>query len=286
MTPEQYCQQRAAASGSSFYYCVMFLAPPQRWAITALYACCREVDDVVDEATDERVARLKLDWWRTQVAIACGEPPPGEQPSLHPVTRALAPAIERHALPRVHLDEIIAGMQMDLDCNRYRSFDELRLYCHRVAGAVGLLSARIFGYREPATLEYADLLGIALQLTNIVRDVAEDARRNRIYLPTEDLDRFGVREDDLLCRRDGPEVRALVQFQIDRAQQHYELALRRLPEVDRHSQRTGLIMAAIYRTLLREIAAGGARVLVERTSLTPLRKLWIACRTAWTARVP
>ena len=286
MSPDQYCQQRAAASGSSFYYSFMFLPPAQRQAITALYAFCREVDDVVDETTDEAVARLKLDWWRAQIAVACGEPPPGEPPSPHPVTRALAPAIARHALPRVHLDEIVAGMQMDLDCNRYRSFDELRLYCHRVAGAVGLLSARIFGFRDEATLEYADLLGIALQLTNIVRDVAEDARRNRIYLPAEDLARFGVAEEDLLERRDGPAVRELMRFQIERANRHYDLALARLPEIDRRSQRTGLIMAAIYRTLLREIDAGGAAVLVERTSLTPLRKLWIACRTAWTARVP
>jgi len=281
LTPDQYCQQRTAASGSSFYYSFMFLPPDQRRAITALYAFCREVDDIVDEVSEDRVARLKLDWWRHQVAMAHGAAAPspaGESP--HPVTRALAPAIAAFSLPREPFDEIIDGMQMDLDYNRYDTFADLRLYCHRVAGAVGLLSARIFGYTNPATLVYADGLGIALQLTNIVRDVAEDARRNRIYLPLEDLARFGVAEDDLIGRRDGEAVRALVTFEIDRAEQHYADALAALPPEDRRAQRTGLIMAAIYRTLLGEIRAGGARVLSERTSLTPLRKLWIAWKTA------
>jgi 15-cis-phytoene synthase len=281
LTPDQYCQQRTAASGSSFYYSFMFLPPEQRRAITALYAFCREVDDVVDEVTEDRVARLKLDWWRHQVAMAHGEAAPapgGEAP--HPVTRALVPAIAAFSLPREPFDEIIDGMQMDLDYNRYDTFSDLRLYCHRVAGAVGLLSARIFGYTNPATLVYADGLGIALQLTNIVRDVAEDARRNRIYLPLEDLARFGVAEDELIHRRDGEAVRALVTFEIDRAEQHYADALAALPPEDRRAQRTGLIMAAIYRTLLGEIRAGGAKVLTERTSLTPLRKLWIAWKTA------
>lgn len=281
MTPDEYCQQRTAASGSSFYYSFMFLPPERRRAITALYAFCREVDDVVDEVTEDRVARLKLDWWRHQVALAFGAaaaPSDGEAP--HPVTRALGPAIAAFSLPRLPFDEIIDGMQMDLDYNRYETFADLRLYCHRVAGAVGLLSARIFGYSNPATLEYADRLGIALQLTNIVRDVAEDAHRNRIYLPLEDLTRFGVAEDDLVCRRDGPAVRELVIFEIDRAEQHYAEALALLPPEDRRAQRTGLIMAAIYRTLLAEIRDGGAKVLSERTSLTPLRKLWIAWKTA------
>ena len=281
MTPDEYCQQRTAASGSSFYYSFMFLPPERRRAITALYAFCREVDDVVDEVTEDRVARLKLEWWRHQVALAFGAaatPSDGEAP--HPVTRALGPAIAAFSLPRLPFDEIIDGMQMDLDYNRYETFTDLRLYCHRVAGAVGLLSARIFGYSNPATLEYADRLGIALQLTNIVRDVAEDAQRNRIYLPLEDLSRFGVAEDDLVRRRDGPAVRDLVTFQIDRAEQHYAEALALLPPEDRRAQRTGLIMAAIYRTLLAEIRDGGAKVLSERTSLTPLRKLWIAWKTA------
>ena len=281
MTPDQYCQQRAAASGSSFYYSFMFLPPEQRRAITALYAFCREVDDVVDEVSEDRVARLKLDWWRAQIGWAFApDPNAPEAQSQHPVTRALAPLLARFALPRGPFDEIIDGMQMDLDFNRYETFDDLRLYCHRVAGAVGLLSARIFGFSNERTLEYADTLGIALQLTNIVRDVAEDAQRNRIYLPLAELARFGVAEEDLIARRESPATQALFEFQIDRAEQHYEQALALLPAEDRRAQRTGLIMAAIYRTLLAEIRAGGARVLTERTSLTPLRKLWIAWKTA------
>ena len=281
MTPDEYCQQRTAASGSSFYYSFLFLPPEQRRAITALYAFCREVDDVVDEVTEDRVARLKLDWWRQQVALAfegAATAAGGETP--HPVTRALGPAIAAFSLPRLPFDEIIDGMQMDLDYNRYDTFTDLRLYCHRVAGAVGLLSARIFGYSNPSTLDYADRLGIALQLTNIVRDVVEDAQRNRIYLPLEDLTRFAVAEDDLIRRREGPAVQALITFEIDRAEQHYAEALALLPPEDRRAQRTGLIMAAIYRTLLAEIRAGGAKVLTERTSLTPLRKLWIAWKTS------
>ncbi|MBC7781932.1 MAG: phytoene/squalene synthase family protein [Proteobacteria bacterium] len=302
MTPDEYCQQRAAASGSSFYYSFMFLPALERRAITALYAFCREVDDVVDEVSDDAVARLKLAWWRNQIALAyeardaaraharsgtevrtgggSGSVPPVAAEPLHPVTRALAPMLERFDLPRAVFDEIIDGMQMDLDFNRYDTFADLRLYCHRVAGAVGLLSARIFGYRNPRTLDYADTLGIALQLTNIVRDVAEDAQRNRIYLPLDELARFGVREDELTERRDSEAVRALITFQIDRAESHYEAALAMLPPEDRRAQRTGLIMAAIYRTLLGEIRAGGSRVLLERTSLTPLRKLWIAWKTS------
>ena len=311
MTPDQYCQERTAASGSSFYYSFMFLPPMERRAITALYAFCREVDDVVDEVSEDRVARLKLDWWRNQVqlAFAAGDGPPAAhtQPAdvlrpdvlppdvlppdvphpdalnldaLHPVTRALMPLLARFSLPREPFDEIIDGMQMDLDFNRYETFSDLRLYCHRVAGAVGLLSARIFGFSNPRTLDYADTLGIALQLTNIVRDVAEDAQRNRIYLPLDELARFSVAEDDLIKRRDSDAVRTLITFQIERAEQHYQDALALLPAEDRRSQRTGLIMAAIYRTLLAEIRAGGSKVLTERTSLTPLRKLWIAWKTS------
>jgi 15-cis-phytoene synthase len=279
LTPDQYCQQRAAASGSSFYYSFMFLPPEQRRAITALYAFCREVDDVVDEVSEDRVARLKLDWWRTQIGWAFGAGSDAAQ-SPHPVSRALQPLLARFALPREPFDEIIDGMQMDLDFNRYDTFDDLRLYCHRVAGAVGLLSARIFGFSNPRTLEYADTLGIALQLTNIVRDVAEDAQRNRIYLPLAELAQFGVSEQDLIERRETAASRALFEFQIDRAENHYEQAMALLPPEDRRAQRTGLIMAAIYRTLLAEIRAGGARVLSERTSLTPLRKLWIAWKTS------
>jgi len=276
MTPHEYCQDRAARSGSSFYYSFLFLPPERRRAITALYAFCREVDDVVDECTDANVARTRLAWWRNEVAAAYGGAP------QHPVARALTEVVGPFGMRREHLEEIIDGMEMDLDHTRYPDFEALSGYCHRVAGVVGILSAGIFGYREPATLEYAHDLGLAFQLTNIIRDVGEDARRGRIYLPMDDLARFEVPSADILAAHETEPMRRLVAFQIDRARGYYRRAMERLPDADRRAQRPGLVMAAIYRKLLDEIEADGCRVLTARTSLTPIRKLWIAWRT-WMA---
>lgn len=273
MSPHEYCQQRAAASGSSFYYAFLFLPEEQRRAITALYAFCREVDDAVDECSDAAVARRKLAWWREEVSgLYRGVP-------QHPVGCALAPVVARYHLPEARLGEIIAGVEMDLERNRYPDFEALRLYCHRVAGVVGVLSAEIFGYRDRATLEYAADLGLAFQLTNIIRDVGEDARRDRIYLPQDELARFGVAVADIAGCRETEAFRRLMEFQIERAERCYEQALAKLPAVDRAAQCPGLIMAAIYRALLAEIRAAGCPVLTRRIGLTPLRKLWIAWRT-------
>ena len=273
MTPDEYCQQKAAQSGSSFYYSFLFLPPPRRRAITVLYAFCREVDDVVDEVSDADVARVKLAWWRQQVAsIYDGEP-------QHPVARALQAVVGEFELGQQQLQTVIDGMAMDLEQNRYLDFAALERYCDKVAGVVGVMSASIFGRSEARTLDYARDLGIAFQLTNIVRDVGEDARRGRIYLPQEDLARFGVEPAALLRAQASDRFRELMAFEVDRAREWYERALAKLPAVDRHSQRPGLIMAAIYRTVLDEIARDGYRVLDRRLSLTPLRKLWIACKT-------
>jgi phytoene synthase len=276
MTPDAYCQQKAAASGSSFYYSFLFLPPEQRRAILALYAFCREVDDAVDEVRDPGVARAKLAWWAQEIArIYRGEP-------QHPVGKALAPVVRTYALDQPQLTEILEGMSMDLDYNRYPDFPTLELYCHRVAGVVGLLSARIFGYTDARTLDYARTLGLAFQLTNSIRDVGEDARRNRIYLPLDELQRFGLAADDLIALRQDQRFARLMAFQIERAREHYARALALLPAADRKAQRPGLIMAAIYRTLLDEIQASGGAVLNQRIALTPIRKLWIAWRT-WLA---
>jgi phytoene synthase len=276
MTPEQYCQSKAAASGSSFYYSFLFLPPARRRAITALYAFCREVDDVVDEISDPGAARSTLAWWVQEIErVYTGAP-------QHPVGQALAPVVREFGLERALLAEIIEGMRMDLDYNRYPDFATLEVYCHRVAGVVGWLSARIFGHTDPGTLDYARNLGLAFQLTNILRDVGEDVRRNRVYVPLDELQRFGLSVDDLLNLRDDERFARLMQFQIERARACYARALALLPAVDRRAQRPGLIMAAIYRTLLDEIEAGGSRVLRERTALTPMRKLWIAWKT-WVA---
>jgi phytoene synthase len=277
MTPDEYCQQKAAGSGSSFYYSFLFLPPERRRAITALYAFCREVDDVVDECADSGVAQTTLAWWRAELAnLYAGKP-------QHPVTKALAPALAPFNISQSHLNEIIDGMAMDLAQSRYLDFAGLRLYCHRVAGVVGLLAAGIFGFRNAQTLEYAEKLGLAFQLTNIIRDVGEDARNNRIYLPMDELKRFEVPASDLLNGRDSDNFMGLMRFQIARAEQCYDEAFACLPAEDRRDQRPGLVMAAIYRTLLKEIAADPGAVLRQRTSLTPIRKLWIAWKTWITA---
>jgi phytoene synthase len=274
MTPDEYCQQRAAKSGSSFYYSFLFLPPERRRAITALYAFCREVDDVVDEVSDPGVARSKLAWWRGEIAAAYAGTP------QHPVARALVPVVAAYGLPQEHFQAVIDGMAMDLERARYLDFADLETYCHRVAGVVGLLSAEIFGYSQPATRGYARDLGIAFQLTNIIRDVGEDARRGRVYLPQADLARHGVTASELLQRRESDAFRAMMAEQVDRARTWYARALEQLPSVDRRAQRPGLIMAAIYRSLLEEIERERFAVLDQRIALTPLRKLWIAWKTS------
>lgn len=273
MTPDEYCQDKAARSGSSFYYSFLFLPPDRRRAITALYAFCREVDDVVDEIPDPVIAATKLRWWRDELdRLFQGNP-------QHPVTRALQEPVRSFRLAREHFEAVLDGMQMDLDYNRYPDFATLEVYCHRVAGVVGLLSADIFGYRQPQTREYARNLGIALQLTNIVRDVGEDVRRNRIYLPLEDMRRHGVDTDQIIRLEESPAFGALLQEQVDRARGFYRKALALLPAEDRKAQRAGLVMGNIYARLLEEVAREGTATLRRRVSLTPLRKLWIAWRT-------
>jgi len=277
MTPDAYCQQKAARSGSSFYYSFLFLPPERRRAITALYAFCREVDDVVDEVSDPAVARTKLAWWRREIDATFEGLPE------HPVGKALAPVVRDFGLSREQLQTVIDGMAMDLEQVRYVDFPALELYCHRVAGVVGMLAARIFGYAEPATERYARDLGIAFQLTNIIRDVGEDAARGRIYLPQDELARFGVPPSALLRREGGDGFVALMAHQVARARDWYARALGALPDADRRSQRAGLAMAAIYRALLEEIERDGYRVLDRRIALTPLRKFAIAWRAAFRA---
>ncbi len=279
MTPQDYVQQKAAASGSSFYYAFLFLPPERRAAITAFYAFCREVDDVVDEVKDPDVAQTKLAWWRREVAQAYA----GE--CNHPVMQALMPLAPTFSIEARHLLAVIDGCQMDLEQNRYLDFANLQQYCHLVAGVVGEVAARIFGQKEEATTAYAHRLGLAFQLTNIIRDVGEDAARGRIYLPVNELQRFDVKAHELLKRSAAPgtdpadferRFTLLMQFQCERALQTYDEALALLPEADRRPQKPGLMMASIYRTLLKEIASEPLLVLTQRVSLTPLRKFWLA----------
>jgi 15-cis-phytoene synthase len=273
MSPDEYCQQKTVQSGSSFYYSFLFLEPQRRRAITALYALCREVDDTVDNATDQSVARIKLAWWRTEIATMYAGTP------THPVTQALQPFVATYDLKQEHLQAIVDGMEMDLDQSRYLDFIGLQRYCWHVAGVVGILSASIFGVSSPRTLEYAEKLGLAFQLTNIIRDVGEDARKGRIYLPVNELQQFGVTAADILNARHSDNFEALMRFQAERAHGYYEEAFAQLPQQDRRAQRPGLMMAAIYRTLLKEVEADHFHVLTQRISLTPLRKLWLAWKT-------
>ncbi|HSI42813.1 MAG TPA: presqualene diphosphate synthase HpnD [Methylotenera sp.] len=275
MTPQQYCQQKTANSGSSFYYSFFFLSKQKREAMTALYAFCREVDDIADECTELQVAQVKLSWWRSEIEnLYLGKP-------IHPVSKALLPHVKTYHLESKLCLEIIDGMEMDLNFNRYEDFSQLELYCYRVASVVGELSARIFEFTNPKTIQYAHDLGMAFQLTNIIRDVGEDARRNRIYLPLDELAKFGVSEDDILYSRESAAVKQLLEFQIERAQSYYDRALNELPAEDHKNQRVGLMMTAIYRTLLQEIQADGAeKVMNSRISLGALRKFMLAFK-AW-----
>ena len=278
MTPEQYVQDKAARSGSSFYYAFLFLPPQRRAAITAFYAFCREVDDVVDEVSDPGVAATKLAWWRKEVATSFGGNP------SHPVTKALLPHAASYGIEATHLLAVIEGCQMDLEQSRYLDYAGLAHYCHLVAGVVGEVAAGIFGRTEAATTAYAHKLGLAMQLTNIIRDVGDDARRGRIYLPVSELKQFDVKAQEILNRGYSDRFTALMKFQAERAHRLYDEAFALLPEADRAAQKPGVMMANIYRTLLREIEADAFQVLHQRTSLTPLRKLWIAMRTNWRGR--
>jgi len=273
MTPDQYCQDKAANSGSSFYYSFLFLPEQQRKAIIALYAFCREVDDVVDANTEQHIKQAKLRWWRNEIeGLFQGH-------AQHPVTRALQPVIEQYNLPQEQFEEIIEGMEMDLSHHRYASFKELSLYCHRVASVVGLLSIEIFGYQDRQTRKYAHDLGMAFQLTNILRDVNEDAQLNRIYLPQDELQQFNVSEQDILQGNTTDNFIELMKYQVQRAKEYYEKAFSGLPDTDRYTQRAGLVMASIYQSTLDEIVADGCRVLEHRIKLTPWRKAWLAWKT-------
>lgn len=273
MTPDQYCQEKTAKSGSSFYYSFLFLPKIKRKAITALYAFCREVDDIADAEMDNNIKLVKLEWWRSEIEQLFKDSP------HHPVSQALVPAIKTFNLNKQYFLEIIDGMEMDLNKVRFASFEELNLYCYRVAGVVGLLSATIFGYKDPQTLEYAKKLGLALQLTNIIRDVYEDSLRDRVYLPLDELNQFGVTEAQIFNRENSESFHQMMRFQAERAHQCYRDAFATLPIQDRYQQKTGTIMAAIYENTLNEMELDKLQVLKHKVMIPTLRKIIIALKT-------
>ena len=277
MDPKAYCHAIAKASGSSFYYTFLFLPRPKREAIEAVYAFCRVVDDVVDQPKPEGQALEQLSRWRDELdRCFAGRP-------AHPILQSLAEAIERYRLPRAHFDDLIDGVEMDLVCRRYPTFEALTDYCYRVAGVVGLLCIEIFGYRNPAAREYAVRQGLAVQLTNILRDLKADARRNRIYLPLEDLQRFGYTEDELLRGVYSPSFVALMQFQAARARQVFQDAATACPPEDRSTLLVSEMMGRIYAALLTRMERDRFTVFTSPPALSTPRKLAIVLRT-WLAR--
>lgn len=273
MNEQAFVTRLTRASGSNFYYSFLFLPKSQREAIHAVYAFCREVDDSVDSAASPDEAARRVAFWRAELAAACEGGAPG-----HPITISLASHLKSHPIRRRDLEEIIEGVAMDIRPGRYRTFDELRGYCYRVASAVGLVCIEIFGYTDPAARDYAVTLGLAFQMTNILRDVRSDAERGRVYLPLDDMERFGCREEDLLAKRPSARFRELMAFEAARARSLFAEAKRLLPERDRGSLFAAEIMGGIYEALLDKIERRGYDVLAGKIGLTRPHKLLIATR--------
>ena len=294
MTPQAYCRQQAAQSGSSFYYSFLFLPTTQRDAIMALYAFCRAVDDVVDTVQDPSVAASKLAWWRSEIDRMFAANPAA--PATHPICQALYAPATSFGISANDLKAVIAGMDMDLHQHSYVDDEALSVYCWRVAGIVGQMSARIFNDAAPSPAQahsacdtYALHMGQALQRINIIRDVGEDALRGRVYIPLDVLAKHGVKLTDVLARKPlvaagkpTPAMRAVLQDCAAQARTHLNLALDALPTAQVRAQRSGLIMGRVYAALLAEIERSGFPVLSQRVSLTPLKKLSLAWRT-WVA---
>jgi len=274
VTPDEYCRRKASPAGSSLYYGVRVLPPAKQQAMVAVHAFCREVREVLHEVADPRVARLKLDWWRTEIDAAA------EGRAQHPVAQALMPALATFDLPRDRLDAVIGGVMADLERPAYPDFAALEEHCRNVAGNVWLLCAAIAGGADAATRLYGSELGVALRLTAIIRNLGAELRRGRLYLPRDELERFGVDADDLWRRQAPPGFAALMSHQTGRARARYATALTALSPTARRAQRPGLIVAAIGAALLDEIERDGFRVLDRHIALTPLAKVWAAWKAS------
>jgi 15-cis-phytoene synthase len=270
-----YCRKLTAKSQSNFYYAFLFLPPTRRAALEAVYAYCRLVDDVVDEEAPVEHKLAGLERWRGELDAVYGQ-----AASTHPVTVGLREAISHFPIRREDMEAIIDGCAMDVERDRYGTWDELNTYCYRVASAVGLMCIEIFGYSSEEARRYAVDLGIALQLTNIIRDVAEDAQRGRIYLPKEDLDRFGVTEEELAQTRGRPSenVVRLLRFEANRARNHYVRARAAIGAPERRKLVIAEIMGDIYYALLLEIEASGFDVFRGKAAVPRAHKMAIAVR--------
>lgn len=265
----RFCRDVTRQSASSFYYALRFLPAARRKALYAVYAFCRAVDDAADESDPADAPRLVAEWREELARLYRGAP-------LHPITVALLASLEQFPIPESALSAIIDGVEMDLVKRRYATFAELQLYCRRVASAVGLACIEVFGYRDPATRDYADDVGLALQLTNIIRDVAEDAARDRIYLPQEDLDRFGVSIEDVLRGVYNRRFCDLMEFECERARSYYRSAEARMPAEDAANLRPAEVMRRTYELVLDRIVAERYFVFGPRIGLSKARKIHLA----------
>lgn len=270
---QAYCTAITKRSGSNFYYSFFFLPAARREAMYTVYAFCKEVDNAVDEAPPGSDPAEAIRRWRAEVVAVYGGAP------THPVAISLAGHVRHLGIPREYFDELINGVEMDLSTTRYSTFDELSRYCYRVACVVGLICLHIFGTRDPRAKDYAVTLGMAFQLTNILRDLGTDADRGRIYLPLEDLTRFGCTEELLLQRRYSPRFDGLMAFQCKRAHEFYDKAraiLESLPRADRQSLTPAEMMRGVYERILLRIEQAGYRVFDSRISVPPVSRLAIA----------
>jgi phytoene synthase len=273
VTPEQYCQDKAAPPGSSLYYSILSLPPDKRHALAAIYAFREEVLSIALECADSGVARMKLAWWRGEIrSVYRGAP-------SHPVVKALAANLDARNLPLELWNEMIDGAEMDIAQDPYPDFAALKLYCYRTGAVVAIMAAQILGYQEREPCDCVHDLGIGLALCRLIREAGNDARRGRVYLPQDEMTRFGVTRTDMLDCQESDHFRRMIEFQIERAIQYLETARSEFPTAARKSLTSLLILAAIQQALLEEIRSSGCRVLSARTSLTPVRKLWIAWRT-------
>ncbi|MFN8543905.1 MAG: presqualene diphosphate synthase HpnD [Candidatus Binatia bacterium] len=271
----EHCEALTRAAHSNFYWGFRLLPHDRRLALCAVYAFCRAADDIADEPGVGREPARLLARWREELAAAYAGRP------QHPIGVALADTVERFHVPREHFEAVIAGVEMDLTRDRYDTWkDDLARYCYGVAGAVGLIAIELFGYRNPSAQEYAVSLGLAFQLTNILRDVAEDATRGRIYLPRADLARFGAREEDLLAGRMTEEIRHVLAFECARAGEYYGRARFSLAEEDRQSLAPAEAMRMIYEQLLRRVMFRRYDVFGAKVRLTRPEKAGLAV-AAW-----
>jgi len=274
MNPEQYCRDKTRGSGSSFFYAFLFLPEDQRRAIMALYAFCREVDDIADEIKEQEVALPKLAFWREEVGRAFAGKP------QHPVGKELHWAQEHFPIDEELLVEVLDGMLMDVMRKPILKASDLSLYTYRVAGVVGLLSIEIFGYKNRKARHFATSLGEALQLTNILRDVAADARIGRIYLPQSARIRYKIPDQAFKTGDCNDAMQQLLGEYADKAEAAYQQALTSLPDEDRESLRPSIVMGAIYYAYLQQLREVEFDVWQHPVHMLPLKKIWIAWR-AW-----